>query len=717
MFDYVGPSTGGTTSLTFPSSPEELNEYSDPQGNAYPKNPFGDYFVDATVTIQEQPTIEAGPDQYVCADVVSVTMAGYSFTGATGADWSGGAGSWAGDVYSPTSGEIASGSVILTYTTNTADPCPEISDFMTVYFYPLPVLSTVTLQASTSIPGPPWDYLVSGDIGGGYAMCITSAVDNYFLDINTLISSPALATDLLNPFTLNTASLPSDWWSYWAAKGVIDGSTGWQGQMWQIINGWSPFFYIKYSSGTDYKLVDGLQYWLYGGEPVLTVPGDYPNHNYTYDGTVTDVNGCVSLPISVVMAFNACDITGSLKYNNTAQTGLNGMTVTLNSTPAVSATTGAGGVYTLSSVPSGTYSLTFNDNGKTVGSINATDAAQVNYWGVASWTIEKVRFFAGDVNNDNNLVALDAQQILAYFINAGNVPYNFIPDWKFWLAGDMINANPYAGLASPSITIASSSTGQDLYGLCSGDFNQSFIPGTSKSASETLTLKYGESIFVGTEDVFELPIYAGMDMDVGAISLIINLPEDMIEVMDVFMGENPIATMLHLFLNGELRIGWNSLTPVYLSKGEKLLTLKLKLISPTGEEGIVPKLAGDPLNELADSDFAVIDDAVIVMDLINNTGMGWDENKANQLTLTNQPNPFHESTIFTYNIPVDGKVTIEVYDLVGNLVKVLVDETKEVGHHQVILNSGILKPGVYTANLKLNDTKDVHYKTIKIISR
>ncbi|MCX6234485.1 MAG: DUF2341 domain-containing protein, partial [Bacteroidetes bacterium] len=78
------------------------------------------------VTVNELPTIEAGPDQTVCEDVTDVTMAGYDYDGATGADWSGGAGTWADDVYTPAAADIAAGSVVLTYTTNTAAPCGEV---------------------------------------------------------------------------------------------------------------------------------------------------------------------------------------------------------------------------------------------------------------------------------------------------------------------------------------------------------------------------------------------------------------------------------------------------------------------------------------------------------------------------------------------------------------------------------------------------------------
>ena len=54
---------------------------------------------------------------------------------------------------------------------------------------------------------------------------------------------------MLNAFALDQGSLPAGWLGYWAAKGVVSGATGWQGVMWEIINGNAPFFYLKLSGG------------------------------------------------------------------------------------------------------------------------------------------------------------------------------------------------------------------------------------------------------------------------------------------------------------------------------------------------------------------------------------------------------------------------------------------------------------------------------------
>jgi len=50
----------------------------------------------------------------------------------------------------------------------------------------------------------------------------------------------------------------------------------------------------------------------------------------------------------------------------------------------------------------------------------------------------------------------------------------------------------------------------------------------------------------------------------------------------------------------------------------------------------------------------------------------------------NYPNPFNTRTVIKYGIPRKGHISIYIYDLMGRLVKTLIDEAQEPGYYQVI---------------------------------
>jgi serine protease len=68
----------------------------------------------------------------------------------------------------------------------------------------------------------------------------------------------------------------------------------------------------------------------------------------------------------------------------------------------------------------------------------------------------------------------------------------------------------------------------------------------------------------------------------------------------------------------------------------------------------------------------------------------------------NYPNPFNPATEINYEIPKEGKVTIKVYDILGNLVKTLIDENKQAGNYHLRFFAGNLASGVYFYQLKVN---------------
>ena len=69
----------------------------------------------------------------------------------------------------------------------------------------------------------------------------------------------------------------------------------------------------------------------------------------------------------------------------------------------------------------------------------------------------------------------------------------------------------------------------------------------------------------------------------------------------------------------------------------------------------------------------------------------------------NYPNPFNPSTTIRYSIPKDGKVALEVYNLLGQKVVTLVDREQKAGTYQTMFDAHGLSSGVYVYILRQGD--------------
>jgi photosystem II stability/assembly factor-like uncharacterized protein len=65
------------------------------------------------------------------------------------------------------------------------------------------------------------------------------------------------------------------------------------------------------------------------------------------------------------------------------------------------------------------------------------------------------------------------------------------------------------------------------------------------------------------------------------------------------------------------------------------------------------------------------------------------------MLLQNYPNPFNPSTRIDYSLPVEGKVKLEVFDIMGRRITTLVNKNQSAGVHSVTFNGSNLASGVY----------------------
>ncbi|RMD93091.1 MAG: T9SS C-terminal target domain-containing protein, partial [Calditrichaeota bacterium] len=102
---------------------------------------------------------------------------------------------------------------------------------------------------------------------------------------------------------------------------------------------------------------------------------------------------------------------------------------------------------------------------------------------------------------------------------------------------------------------------------------------------------------------------------------------------------------------------------------------------------------------------------LFILDLATSIKVDTREKKLNDFRLfTNYPNPFNSNTFISYQLPVSVKVTLKIYNLLGDVVSTLVDEIQTAGEYRVVWDGRdseghLVASGLYFYQLTAGDFK------------
>ncbi len=91
---------------------------------------------------------------------------------------------------------------------------------------------------------------------------------------------------------------------------------------------------------------------------------------------------------------------------------------------------------------------------------------------------------------------------------------------------------------------------------------------------------------------------------------------------------------------------------------------------------------------------------------------GVNELTNNSFNLSVSPNPIGETTVVSYKINDDGKTSIQLFDIKGQLVKTIADENQSKGKHSILIDKTGIAAGTYL--LKLNNNNITETKKVII---
>ena len=73
----------------------------------------------------------------------------------------------------------------------------------------------------------------------------------------------------------------------------------------------------------------------------------------------------------------------------------------------------------------------------------------------------------------------------------------------------------------------------------------------------------------------------------------------------------------------------------------------------------------------------------------------------------NYPNPFNPTTMINYQLPMTSDVELSVYNLLGQKIATLVNESQRAGNHQVGWDASNQASGVYYYQIRAGEFQDV----------
>ncbi|MFZ4401265.1 MAG: T9SS type A sorting domain-containing protein [Bacteroidales bacterium] len=427
----------------------------------------------------------------------------------------------------------------------------------------------------------------------------------------------------------------------------------------------------------------------------------------TVQWTATDASSnAVSCSFDVIVLLK---IYGTIKYANNAQTPLNGVIVTLKNTTG-GATVGTwntsdpghSGIYEFTGMPAGNYYLevsSANSGGTftTWGGVNATDylLEQRHSSGVAPLsTSPAVRKIAGDVISPTTPPAIliaDANTVKAAYI-AGN-PNSFqIPRWVFSAANAV---SPVTGLTN--IAFSTNNVVVNIIGACAGDVDFSYLPPSGNKITQRPNLDViSRGKIAATSREIEIPVRAESNMQMGAISLILDFDASKFDITGISMPNQGNEAPFFVTDQNILRIGWASLQTVAVAQGETILTIHA-IAKGKNAEDLHFTLNSNPLSEIAAVDGLVYKDALVSIAEIGGTTTD---------LFSVYPNPARDVLNIEYTMDKNGSFRAEIYNIEGQLVSTTENNTRIAGSYKEKISLNNLSAGVYTLRVYTGSTSN-----------
>ncbi|MFZ4400897.1 MAG: LamG-like jellyroll fold domain-containing protein [Bacteroidales bacterium] len=408
-----------------------------------------------------------------------------------------------------------------------------------------------------------------------------------------------------------------------------------------------------------------------------------------YTLTATDANNC-SASNNTYVKVNYI-LSGSVLYNNSVLTPIPNIWVYLENPSngkIDSVLTSGSGTFIFTKVEYALYYL-YAKPVASFGGINATDALGIRRHIVNLSTLSGLNYNAADVNKSNTISSADALQVLRRTIGLVSS----------FSSGDWVSERLISNYVSTNV--------QNLVikVLCMGDVNGSYNIFSTKATGgspEMECVAAAKSLIAG--ETFNLPFRLKQNIKPGAVTLHLQIPENLIEILGVSCNGHEIE---YTIKNGVLSIGEYDEKGMLLNDNI-LLSLKCRVKPDISNGSIGISLSNE--NEIADIDGKVINGLQLEANCFKITEKS-DEFKMED----NYPNPFSLSTTVRVYVPEEVSLRLSILNTLGIEIKSITTEKLTTGWHELLIDAAEFSQGAYMYRIQAIASKKTFEQTCRMM--
>ncbi len=376
-----------------------------------------------------------------------------------------------------------------------------------------------------------------------------------------------------------------------------------------------------------------------------------------------------SIPVTMQIKNQFSSVSGRLKYYSNTATPIPDAMVLLSGTTSQQILADKTGHYEFSHLALGNYSITPRHQGATKNAITPYDASLILRHDAGSLSLSPYQMIAADVSGDGEISSLDATLILKYFVGLINefpakrewtfVPHDYPIDDKNWASAP--GSRTYLPLQSDQQS-------QDFVGILGGDVsgNWSTLTGTASASVAVAYDAFQPTADNRTKLAIDLKIAANVSG--GNFKLILNDPR--LQFRQCRVTQPASSKVIHA-----------------AAAAKQTVTVAFAADQPLTNQTITFEFIFDraAAADLSLSDVAMVD---VMIDDQHHTITAIDRSPNQDLPgrwdlLQNYPNPFNSETTIGYQVPKTMAVRIEVFNLMGQRLRTLVNAVKKAGHYRI----------------------------------